>query len=108
VSEKNLSVVVFGASGVTGRRVAAYLSERADEVGARWAVAGRDPAKLERVLAEIGVTAPEAIVADVANPASLAAMASRTHVVLDLVGPYALYGEPVIEACVANAPLRPG
>jgi short subunit dehydrogenase-like uncharacterized protein len=102
VSERDLSVVVFGASGVTGRRVAAYLAERAGKVGARWAVAGRDPAKLERVLAEIGVTAPEAIVADVADPASLAAMASRTHVVLDLVGPYALYGEPVIEACVAN------
>ncbi|HEY5814762.1 MAG TPA: saccharopine dehydrogenase NADP-binding domain-containing protein [Solirubrobacterales bacterium] len=102
MSERDLSVVVFGATGVTGRRVAAYLAERAGEVGARWAVAGRDPAKLERVLGEIGVTAPETIVADVGDPASLAAMAGRTRVVLDLVGPYALYGEPVIEACVAN------
>jgi short subunit dehydrogenase-like uncharacterized protein len=99
---KDLSVVVFGASGVTGRRVAAYLSERAGEVGAKWAVAGRDAAKLAGVLGEIGVVAPETIVADVGDPASLAAMASRTHVVLDLVGPYTLYGEPVIEACVAN------
>ncbi|HEY8816612.1 MAG TPA: saccharopine dehydrogenase NADP-binding domain-containing protein [Candidatus Dormibacteraeota bacterium] len=102
MSEKDLSVVVFGAGGVTGRRVAAYLAERADEVGASWAVAGRDPAKLERVLSEIGVSAPETIAADVDDPASLAAMASRTRVVLDLVGPYTLYGEPVIEACVAN------
>lgn len=102
MADKDLSVVVFGAGGVTGRRVAAYLAERAAEVDARWAVAGRDPVKLERVLAEIGVSAPEAIVADVANPASLAVMASRAHVVLNLVGPYALYGEPVIEACVAN------
>jgi short subunit dehydrogenase-like uncharacterized protein len=102
VADKDLSVVVFGASGVTGRRVAAYLAERAAEVGASWAVAGRDAAKLDRVLAEIGVTAPETIAADVTDPASLAAMASRARVVLDLVGPYALYGEPVIEACVAN------
>jgi short subunit dehydrogenase-like uncharacterized protein len=102
VADRDLSVVVFGASGVTGRRVAAYLAERAGEVDARWAVAGRDAAKLERVLGEIGVTAPETIVADVADPASLTAMASRTRVVLDLVGPYSLYGEPVIEACVAN------
>jgi len=102
VSERDLSVVVFGATGVTGRRVAAYLAERAGEVGASWAVAGRDPAKLERVLAEIGVSAPEVLVADVDDPASLATMASRTRVVLDLVGPYTLYGEPVIEACVAN------
>jgi short subunit dehydrogenase-like uncharacterized protein len=99
--DRDLSVVVFGATGVTGRRVAAYLAERAGEVGASWAVAGRDPAKLERVLAEVGVSAPETIVADVDDPASLAAMASRTRVVLDLVGPYTLYGEPVIEACVA-------
>lgn len=102
MADRDLSVVVFGASGVTGRRVAAYLAERAGEVGAHWAVAGRDPAKVERVLAEIGVAAPETIAADVADPVSLAAMASRTHVVLNLVGPYALYGEPVIEACVAN------
>jgi short subunit dehydrogenase-like uncharacterized protein len=102
VVDKDLSVVIFGASGVTGRRVAAYLAERAQEVGANWAVAGRDPAKLERVLGEIGVAAPETIAADVGDPDSLAAMAARTHVVLDLVGPYTLYGTPVIEACVAN------
>jgi short subunit dehydrogenase-like uncharacterized protein len=102
MSERDLSVVVFGAGGVTGRRVAAYLAERAGEAGASWAVAGRDPAKLERVLGDIGVAAPETIVADAGDPASLAAMASRARVILDLVGPYTLYGEPVIEACVAN------
>jgi short subunit dehydrogenase-like uncharacterized protein len=99
---KDLSVVVFGAGGVTGRRVAAYLAQRAAEVGAGWAVAGRDPAKIRRVLGEIGAAAPETIAADVGDPASLAAMASRARVVLDLVGPYTLYGEPVIEACVAG------
>ncbi|HEX7058712.1 MAG TPA: saccharopine dehydrogenase NADP-binding domain-containing protein [Solirubrobacterales bacterium] len=101
MSDKDLSVIVFGATGVTGRQVAAYLAERAEEVGARWAVAGRDPAKLERVLGEVGVSAPETIIADVGDPASLTAMAERTRVVLDLVGPYTLYGEPVIEACIA-------
>jgi short subunit dehydrogenase-like uncharacterized protein len=99
--ERDLSVVVFGATGIAGRNVAAYLAGRADEVGARWAVAGRDPAKIERVLGEIGVEAPETIVADVGDPGSLAAMASRARVVLDLVGPYTLYGTPVVEACVA-------
>jgi len=101
MADRDLSVVVFGATGVTGRRVAAYLAGRAGEVGARWAAAGRDPGKVERVLGEVGVEAPEVIAADVADPASLATMAARTRVVLDLVGPYTLYGEPVIEACVA-------
>jgi short subunit dehydrogenase-like uncharacterized protein len=102
VSDRDFSVVVFGATGITGRLVAAYLADRAEEVGARWAVAGRDAAKLERVLGEVGVTAPETIVADVGDPDSLAVMVSRTRVVLDLVGPYTLYGKPVIEACVSG------
>jgi short subunit dehydrogenase-like uncharacterized protein len=102
VVERDLDVVVFGATGVTGRRVAAYLAERSAATGARWAAAARDAAKLERMLGEAGVTAPETIVADVEDRSSLAEMASRARVVLNLVGPYTLYGEPVIEACVAG------
>ena len=101
VSAKDLDVVVFGATGVTGRRVAAYLASRGDG-SLKWAAAARDPAKAARVLAEDGVTAPETIAADVGDLASLAAMASRSKVVLNLVGPYAKYGRPVIEACVAG------
>lgn len=95
--ERDLEVVVLGATGVTGRRVAAYLAERAD---GRWAAAARDPGKLERVLAEAGVAAPETIEADVGRPDTLAAMARRARVVLNLVGPYTVHGRPVIEACV--------
>ncbi|HYU60800.1 MAG TPA: saccharopine dehydrogenase NADP-binding domain-containing protein [Solirubrobacterales bacterium] len=101
MAERDLDVVVFGATGVTGRRVAAYLAERAPETGARWAAAARDAAKLERVLGEDGVSGAETIAADLDDPDSLAAMASRARVVLNLVGPYTLYGRPVIEACVA-------
>ena len=72
------------------------------ETGASWAAAARDAAKLDRILDEDGVSAPETIVADLDDPASLAAMASRARVVLNLVGPYTLYGRPVIEACVAG------
>jgi short subunit dehydrogenase-like uncharacterized protein len=98
VQERDFDVVVFGSTGITGRQVAAYL----DEQGARWAAAARDPRKSEQVLGEVGVSAPETIVADVADPSSLAAMAARTRVVLNLVGPYTRYGRPVIEACVAG------
>jgi short subunit dehydrogenase-like uncharacterized protein len=101
VSDRDLDVVVFGATGVTGRQVAAYLAERAPETGIRWAAVARDPNKAARVLSEAGVSAPETITADVADPSSLAAMASRARVLLNLVGPYTRYGRPVIEACVA-------
>lgn len=102
MAERDLDVVVFGATGVTGRRVAAYLAQRAPETGARWAAAGRDAAKVKRVLAEVGVSDAQTIAADVGDPASLLQMASRTRVVLNLVGPYTLHGWPVIEACVAG------
>ena len=90
MSERDFDVVVFGATGVTGRRVAAYLADRS----------ARDTAKLERVLGEDGVEVPEPIRADVGDPASLAAMARRTRAVVNLAGPYTLNGRPVIEACV--------
>ena len=101
MSERDLDVVVFGATSVTGRRVAAYLSDRAGEDEVRWAPAVRDAGKAAEVLAEVGVTAPETVIADVGDPESLARMAARTKVVLNLVGPYTLHGRPVIEACVA-------
>jgi short subunit dehydrogenase-like uncharacterized protein len=98
---RDLSVIVFGATGITGRQAAAYLAERSGHLpDLRWAAAGRSPEKVERVLGELGVEVPEVIRADVDDAASLAAMASRAKVVLDLVGPYTLYGEPVIEACI--------
>ena len=101
---RDLSVVVFGATGITGRGVCAHLAERAEADGNdfKWAAAGRDPEKVRRVLGELGVKAPETIQAEVGDAASLAAMASRTRVVLNMVGPYTLYGEPVIEACIAG------
>ncbi len=102
MAAKDLDVVVFGATGVTGRRVCAYLAERAAATGASWAAAARDRGRLEAVLAEDGVSAPELVTADLADPASLAAMAARARVVLNLVGPYTSHGRSVIDACVAG------
>jgi len=100
VPARDLDVVVLGATGVTGRQVARYLAEREAESGVRWAAAARDPGRLERTLAELGTRAPELLAADVERPETLAALAGRARVVLDLVGPYARFGRPVIEACV--------
>ena len=90
-------MVVFGATGVTGREVARYLSA----TEARWGAAGRDPAKLERTLAEVEAEPAETLAADVSDPGSLEAMAARARVLLNLVGPYTSRGRAVIEACIA-------
>ena len=100
--ERDLDVVVFGATGVTGRRVSAYLAEQSAATGARWAAAARDADKLSRILAEDGVTGAETIVADLSDSDSLLAMAARAKSVLNLVGPYTPHAGPVIEACVTG------
>lgn len=99
MAAREFDVVVFGATSVTGRRVAGYLAGL-DGDGPTWAAAGRDLAKVERVLAEESVSAPATIAADVVDPESLREMAKRAHTVVNLVGPYTRYGEPVIDACV--------
>ena len=92
-------IVVYGATGFTGRLVAEYLVQQGVT---RWAMAGRSRAKLEEVRDLIGAPADTPlIVADAADPASLQAMAGSTQVVVTTVGPYQLYGAPLVAACVA-------
>ncbi|RKR00360.1 saccharopine dehydrogenase family protein [Maricaulis maris] len=99
MTEREFDVVVFGATGFTGRLVAEYLA--ATHGGLTWAMAGRSQAKLAEVRDLIGAPADTPlIVADSADAASLAAMAGRTRAVITTVGPYQLYGEPLVEACV--------
>lgn len=100
MADRDLDVVVLGASSVTGRRVAAYLADRAPTVGASWAAAGRDPERVREALAGEGAEVPETLVADVGDADSLDSLARRARVLLNLVGPYTLHGRPVIEACV--------
>src|SRR5215213_6991694 len=100
MADKDLAVVVLGATGVTGRRVAGYLNERAGEDGFSWAAAARDATKLERVLADVGVAGATTIEADTDDVSSLRALAERADVILNLVGPYTSHARPVIEACI--------
>ena len=90
-------VIVFGATGYTGRLVAEHLLKHAE---VRWAMAGRSKDKLAAVRAEIG--APESlplIVADADDPASLEAMCKRAKVIISTAGPYQLYGSNLVAAC---------
>ena len=95
-------IVVYGATGYTGRLVAEYLAANyAGKPGApKWAMAGRSAAKLAEVRDLIGAPATTPlIVADASDPASLTAMCASTRVVLTTVGPYQLYGSELVEAC---------
>jgi len=94
---REYDVVLFGATGFTGGLTAEYLAEHAPD-GLRWALAGRNKAKLEAVRARLGREV-DLLVADVTDPDSITAVATAARVVVTTVGPYVTYGEPLVKAC---------
>jgi short subunit dehydrogenase-like uncharacterized protein len=97
-------IVVYGATGFTGQLVAEYLAEHyKNDRELKWAMAGRSLEKLKSVRDAIGAPADiPLIVADAADPVSLKAMIDQTRSVITTVGPYLLYGNELIAACVAS------
>lgn len=98
---KDFDLIVFGATGFTGRLVVEYLHKTygaADSV--RWAMAGRSATKLAQIRDSLNLRASlPLLVADASDEAALAALAARTKVVITTVGPYQQYGEPLVRAC---------
>lgn len=102
MTEPHLDIVVFGATSFVGRILCGYLADRYGSGGdLTWAAAGRSRARLEALRDSLGDGARnlELIVADAADEDALRHMCARTRVVISTVGPYALYGEPLIRAC---------
>ena len=104
-ASRRFDLALFGATGFTGGLTARYLAANAP-AGAKWAIVGRNRAKLERVVAELAgidsaAAPPEILVADAADSAALAEVAAATRVIATTVGPYALYGAPLVAACAA-------
>ena len=103
MASRDFDIVVYGATGFTGRLVAEYLAHhyKGRKDAPKWAMAGRSLDKLAEVRGLIGAS-PETplIVADASDPASLDKMAQSTKIVLTTVGPYQLYGSELVAACV--------
>ena len=103
MASREFDIVVYGATGFTGRLVAEYLTQHyaGRKDAPKWAMAGRSAAKLAEVRDLIG--APKdtpLVVADASDPGTLDAMAARATVILTTVGPYQLYGNELVAACV--------
>ncbi len=104
-SDREFDIVVYGATGYTGRLVAEHFVREygSNPDAPKWAMAGRSQAKLQSVRDEIGAPADTPlVVADADDAASLTAMCNRARVVLTTVGPYQLYGDALLAACVAT------
>jgi len=103
MSDTQFDIIVYGATGYTGRLVAEYLNNHygASDDAPKWAMAGRSQEKLEEVRDLIGAPADTPlVVANADDDADLEAMCARTKVVLTTVGPYQLYGDKLVAACV--------
>ncbi|XP_014667904.1 PREDICTED: saccharopine dehydrogenase-like oxidoreductase isoform X2 [Priapulus caudatus] len=105
--QREFDVVIFGATGFTGQFVVEEIARVVQkEHGIKWAIAGRNKSKLETVLKQASevvgndVTGTSIIIADVADEESLLSMCRLTRMILNCVGPYRFFGEPVVKACV--------
>ena len=95
-------VIVYGASGFTGRLAVEYLTDRYATSGLKWAIAGRSRERLDVVLQETKAAVP-IIVADATDAASVDAMVAQTKVLLNYAGsPYSTKALPVVEACARH------
>ena len=98
---REFDMIIYGATGFTGRLVAEYMHKAHPARAGTWAMAGRSSEKLAAVRDEMGLPADTPmVVANADDAASLKAMAERAKVICTTVGPYSLYGEPLVAACV--------
>lgn len=94
-------VVLYGATGFVGQQTAAYFAEHFPQL--RWAIAGRSKDKLQAIAHRLGIDDDQSriIVADSGDANALLRLAHQTHVVLSSAGPFARFGTPLVDACVA-------
>jgi short subunit dehydrogenase-like uncharacterized protein len=97
--ETNYDVVLYGASGFVGRQTVRYFADRVNRDEVRWAIAGRDRQKLELVRAEVGIDV-DLLVGDSQDPMAIDSIVAQTRVLLNTAGPFALYGDALVDACV--------
>ena len=100
--DSQFDLVVFGATGFVGSILCQYLIDCVGTQGdVTWAAAGRSKAKLDKLVTTLGSKAIDLplVTADVTDDASLRALCEQTRVIVSTVGPYALYGEPLVKVC---------
>ena len=98
-------LVVFGATSFVGQIITRYLAEEFGTRGRlKWAIAGRSETRLAELRNALGLKAGKLplLVADAADEDALRRLCAGTRVVLSTVGPYALYGEPLVKVCAES------
>ncbi len=97
LAARKYDIVLYGASGFTGRQTVEYFRRFAPP-GLRWAIAGRNRSKLDSV----NLAGVDVLVADCEDRDALNGLAAQTRVVATTAGPFSLYGTKLVDACVGN------
>ncbi len=101
MSERAYDVVLYGASGFVGKQTVQYFARHVAPDQVRWAIAGRNREKLAAVCYKVGVSV-DVLVADSQDQQAVDAIAAQTRVLLTTAGPFALYGDALVDACVRH------
>ncbi len=99
---KEYDVVVYGATSFVGQILARYMNEHFADGSLSFALAGRSHSKLAELKTELNAPDLDEIIADATDEAALKAMCARAKVIVSTVGPYALYGEPLLKICAES------
>lgn len=106
MSSKKYDVIVWGATGFTGKWVAKHLFDTygVDDKKLRWAIAGRSADKLKAVAEFMGDAdlSIDQLLANSDDEASLIELTNQTKAIISTVGPYAYYGSLLVKVCAEN------
>lgn len=102
MTDKTFDIIVYGATSFVGQIITRTMHTQFADGSIRWAIAGRSLSKLQSVSDAIGLSGIDLIVADAADEAALQQMCAQTKVVMSTVGPYALYGDLLVQTCATT------
>ena len=97
---KDIDIIIYGATGFTGQLCVKYFQSL--NTGVKWAIAGRDQEKLQKVALDNSVDV-EILIADSDDEAALDILTSRATVILSTTGPFHRYGSKLVASCVKNS-----
>ena len=97
---KEYDLIVYGATGFTGQLICEYLNAHKDTKEIKWAIAGRNKEKLEKIAKKYSIS--EIFIADSFDMKSLDIITSKAKLIISVVGPYSIYGKDLVESCANN------
>ena len=97
--EKDFDIIIYGATGFTGKLCVKYLSENAGNI--KWGIAGRNKKKLQKILTDLSIDV-SIFIADSDDDEALDKITDKTKVILTTAGPFHRYGSKLVKSCVKN------